>query len=911
MSVVCCNLSSAEEASILFSASIPENKETGHFIGNIATESSVLTNATESEKKNARFTYLRESAGNRYFHLDDVTGDLNTSEVVIDREAVCEFSVTCILTLEIAVTSGKFFAIVTAEITILDENDNSPTFSNEVTNLDISEDEPVGTEFRIGTAFDADMLGNNSIQSYVIEQPVDLFELISKGDDKSYSFKLKLLQKLDREYRDRYNIKVIVSDGGSPVRKGTLDINVNVLDVNDNTPAFLSSGYNKTIDDNIPKNSVILTLSATDQDIGENGKISYRFRERQANIDTIKRLFKLNETSGDLTVISDLTREPSEHYEFYVEAADHGTVALVNKTLVMVTVNDAENNPPTIEVNLLSPGNIGFVDIEENQPTEVFVAHVNVEDYDKGDSGKFTCDISNTLFTLEKFQGRGFKVVIDGLLDRERKGIHNVTVECKDLGTPPKMSSATFFVRVLDVNDNDPVFEKEIYVASIEENNNVGVEITQVKAIDMDLGQNGTVEYMLLERNGQFRINNITGQIYASTSFDRERQDLIIFRVLAVDHGPTRRTATTTVSLTLTDKNDNAPVMIPVRPEMRISENLAPNTSLGFLKAKDDDIGINGMFTFAITTVKQTSFPFTLSHTGELFTTEVLDREVKSRYEIPVTVTDLGTTTQLSNTQYVTIYVADENDNAPNVTFPNDINDTAKFVYPVDTYNVVTTVAAYDVDDGENGTLSYKIIGGNELDIFEIDSELGEISIKKFIELKEDLVVSLLIEIADKALVPKTTRVTLKIELIYANSTNAVPVEENAGNKYIIISVVVIVTTVAVAIGIVAVILFLRSVDNKKTREDESARYSDSGISSNSDSVSPHGDITGGEKSKKKKEVSFSLEYSLDGLDGGRNIESSTDEYSQNVRILMYIQVIIYSQLNYNKYLICHFILYA
>lgn len=876
LSVVCCKVFTAEEELILFSASIPENKEGGYFIGNIANASSVFKNATTDQKKNAKFTYLKESAENTYFDLHDVTGDLNTSDKRIDRELVCEFSMTCKMTLEIAVTSGRFFAIVTAEIIILDENDNSPTFSDEVTSLDISEDETVGTEFRIGTAFDADMLGNNSIQSYELEQSVELFELIAMGEDKSYSFNLKLLQALDRENRDKYNIKVIVSDGGNPVRKGTLDITVNVLDINDNTPAFLSNGYNITIDDNILKNSVILTLSATDKDIKQNGQISYRFRERQVNIDTIKRLFKLNETSGDLSVISDLTREPSEHYEFYVEATDHGAVALVNKTVVTVTVNDAENNPPTIEVNLLSPGNIGFVDIEENQPKEVFVAHVNVEDYDKGDNGKFSCDIKNSLFTLEKFQGRGFKVVIDGLLDREKKGIHNVTVECNDLGNPPKVSHATFFVRVLDVNDNDPVFEKEIYTASIPENNVVGIGITQVKAIDMDLGLNGTVEYMLYERNGQFRINNSTGHIYANISFDRERQDLIILRVLAVDHGPSRRTATTTVSLTLTDKNDNAPVMIPARPEMRITENQPPNTSLGFLQAKDGDIGINGMFTFAITPVAQTSFPFTLSRDGELFTTEVLDRELKSRYEIPVTVTDLGAK-QLSNTQYVTIYVADENDNAPNVTFPNDINDTAKFEYPVDSYNVVTTVAAYDVDDGENGTLSYTIIAGNELDIFEIDSELGEISIKKFIDIKEDMIVSLMIEISDKALVPKTTRVTLKIQLIYANATSSSILEDNTGNKYIIISVVVIVTTIAVAIAIVGVILFLRSVDNKKTREDECARYSDSGISSTVDSLPPN-DLT----AKKKKEVSFSLEFPLEGLGGGRNVESSSDEYPQN-----------------------------
>lgn len=886
---VCCKVSRAEEDNIIFSVSIPENQEAGVFIGNIATGSHVLENASLSENQNAKFTYLKESAtNNAYFELDYNTGDLNTSETRIDRESVCDYPETCTMTLEIAVASGKFFAIVTANILILDVNDNTPTFSNEVTTLNISEDETVKTDFRIGTAFDADISDINNIQDYVIEQQEELFELIAtKANDKTYSFSLRLLKELDRERTDKYTVKIIVSDGGDPVRRGTLEINVNVIDDNDNTPVFSSNGYNRTIDENIPNNTVILTISATDLDIGVNGQISYRIRERQSNIDTIKRLFHLNETSGELSVISDFTREPAEYYKFFVEAIDNGNVALVNDTVVMVTVNDVENSPPNIELNLLSPGKIRFVDIEENQPTEVFVAHVNVEDYDKGDNGKIVCDIKNNLFTLEKFQGRGFKVVVDGLLDRESKSIHNVTVECQDLGTPPESSSETFYVRVLDVNDNDPKFEKEIYTVTKRENNNINDTITTVQATDMDVGLNGTIEYMLLETSEQFRINNESGVIYAIRSFDREHEGLIVLRILAVDHGPSRRTGTTTMSLTLIDENDNPPVMIPVRPEFRIRENQAPNTSLGFLDAKDNDSGANAMFTFAFTPV-QKPFPFTLSRNGEILTKEVLDRERQNRYEIPVTVTDMGVK-QLSNTQYITIFVTDENDNYPKVTFPNDINDTVKFIYPVGVYNVVTTVAAYDVDDGENGTLSYQITGGNELDIFEIDPELGEVSVKNYIDIKDDLMISLIIEIKDSASIPKVTSVTLKIELIYANSTNAVPVTATAENKYIIISVVVIVTTVAVAIAIVSAILFIRSVDNRKTREDVSGGYSDSGISSNADTLPPDVDTAGNsaDKSRKKKEVSFSLEFSLDGLDGGRNIETNTDEYVQNVSIFL------------------------
>lgn len=877
--IVVCKLSSAQDSTLKFYATISENRPPGYYIGNVAAGSNVLQNATDQEKQAVRFSPLQiDAVNNKYFVINDVSGNLTTSSTNIDREKVCEFLEICVLELDIAVKSGRFFAIVTAKITILDENDNAPTFSNIVNTLNISEDESVGAKFPVASAFDADVSENNTIKGYNIEQSTSLFSLIAtKGNDKSYSFSLKLLQELDREVTDSYTVKLIVTDGGNPVRKGTLEIKINVLDENDNSPIFLSDRYVKTIDETIAINTTILTLSATDLDIGANSELSYRFRERQSNIDTIRRLFRLNSSTGELSVISDLTREPPEFYEFFVEATDHGTIPRVNQTMVTITVNDVENNPPTIEVNLLSPGNIASVDIEENQPTEVFVAHVNVEDYDKGDNGKFNCQIEDTLFKLEKFQGRGFKVVVDGVLDREEQDIHNVTVVCEDLGQPPKTSSVMFLVRVLDVNDNDPVFEKGIYTATLEENSIPSKPLLQVNATDRDIGLNGTVEYILFDKTGEFRINNVTGEIYANKMFDREREGLVVFRVLAVDHGPIRRTGTTSVSVTLIDVNDNAPALVPTRPEFRISENLPVNTIVGWLKGEDKDSGINALFDFSFATV-QATFPFTLSPNGEIKTKEELDRELQSRYEIPVTVTDRGVN-KLSNTQYVTIYVTDENDNAPRVTFPNDSNDTVYFMYPVDTYNVVTTVAAYDTDDGENGSLSYAIVGGNEMNLFEIDSELGEISIKKFIDIKEDLTVSLTIEVRDKAAVPKSTRVTLNIKLLYTNSTDPLPIVDNIGNKYVIISVVVIVTTVAVAVAIIGVILFLRSVDNKKAREDVCARYSDSGISSNSGSVPSEEESSGDGKSKKKKEVSFSLEFSLHGLDGGHNEESSTDMY--------------------------------
>lgn len=868
---------SAEDSVTFF---VAENTEPGFTIGNIATDSNILKNISEEERGNVRFGFLLVTQSSVYVVLNDVTGEMNTSNVMIDREKICAFSGECVVKFDVSARSGSFFAIVTVKIVVLDVNDNAPAFPNASVTLNISELETVGTEFRLDNAYDVDMWGNNSIQSYTIQQDEEVFELPKSNiSDVNFILTLRLKSPLDRESKDKFVVRIIARDGGVPIREGVLGVNVNVIDENDNSPTFALPAYNVTIDENITPYTVILTLSASDNDIGRNGEVTYRLRERQLNIEIIKRLFAVNRNTGDIAVIQALTHESLELYEFDVEAVDNGDQPRFARTKVTVTVNDVQNNAPVITVNLLSPANIGFVEVSENETIGFFVVFVNVEDSDKGANGEFSCIISNSLFKLETYSGRGFKVVVNGKLDRESRDTHNVTITCSDNGTPKMTSSESFLVRIKDVNDNDPYFIMDTFTTELQENNPIMAVVTQVFAKDLDSGKNAMIEYRLHdEGRGKFVIDPESGIIYANQSFDRETDSpIIVFRVLAIDHGDTRRTGSATVSVTLTDVNDVTPSIIPARPEFRIMENLPSDTYVGFLYAMDKDSGDNGLFTFSFRSMS-TKSPFILLPSGEIRSTEVLDREKQSRYELPVTVVDKGEP-PLSSTHYVTIFIADDNDNVPKVTFPNDINDTVRFLYPTDKYNVVTTIAAYDIDEGENSSLSYYIVDGNQLGIFEIDPELGELSVKRFIDILQDVTVTLTIGVKDKGNSPLATNVTLHVQLIYANASVAPGNEDGGDNKYIIISVVVIVTTVAIAVAIVGIIVFLRTLDrNKKPRQEEGTMYSDSGISSQTDSQ-PEVDLMSLDdgKLKKKKEVSFSLDFSMTGLDGGRNVESSTD----------------------------------
>lgn len=850
---------------------ISENHAEGFYIGNIAEDTTVLQNMSTAVR--ATFEYsLQESSDRLYFSIDKFSGNLTTSNINIDREDICSFSTVCIKELVVYIKNDTYLASVKIQVNIKDENDNSPTF-DVVKTKHISEFETVGTLTRLGTVQDRDLPGNNTIQSIVIKQsPTEVFELVQKSSSSDIiSLELKLVQNVDREMQDEFTVTLIAKDGGNPALTGTHEVKIYINDENDNTPVFSKDEYSVTVNETVIVSSVILTVFATDADTGENARVSYSILERQPNVEEIKRLFAVDSVTGKITVKSSLTQEPQESYEFYVEASDHGEIPNTNSTLVKITVNDVENNSPVVQITLLAKsveGNIAF--IEENQPQDYVVAHVSAVDKDSGNNGEVFCNTSNSYFKLDNFQGQGFKISVVGVLDRETMTSHDVTVVCRDHGFPPQSASASFVVKVLDINDNDPVFEKRIYNATIKENNSIETRIATVKATDADFGDNGTIEYKLERSDSRLFINSTTGDIFANESLDREENDMIIFVVLAIDHGPTRRSASANVYLTVMDINDNPPFIKPTRPEFWVSENLPSNYFVGRLKAEDKDISSTNL-TFQIAQIS-TNFPFIITADGEIRSTEVLNRELHFRYDIPVDVSD----SELTNTQYVTIYVTDVNDNSPIVTFPNADNDTVTFEYMVDIYNVVTAVAAYDTDYGVNGSLTYEIISGNEKGIFEINPHLGEVSVVKYIDIEDGTLINLVIQVKDKGQPePRSTECTLKVILKLPPASNTAGLVDN-GNQYVIISVVVIVTTVAVAVAIVAAILLLRRKDVKKSQEEACARYSDSGISSGSESQTTEGD-----GQRKKKEMSFPRsEYELAGYGEGRNVESTTDDYS-------------------------------
>ncbi|NXB62971.1 PCDG9 protein, partial [Struthidea cinerea] len=254
--------------------------------------------------------------------------------------------------------------------------------------------------------------------------------------------------------------------------------------------------------------------------------------------------------------------EEGDSYELEVQGRDGG--GLFDTTKVVISVTDINDNAP--EISMRS----ALSEISEDAPSGSVVALLHVRDRDSGANGEVRCSLDGDVpFRLEKSYEDYYRVLIAKELDREQVSEYNVTVRAADSGSPPLQSSAVLALRVLDVNDNAPVFAQERYSARLAENNAAGALVLTVRATDADWGQNARVRYRLSE--GRVRgaplssyvsVQAETGALYALRSFDYEEVRELELWVRAEDGGAPALSSNVSVRLLIVDENDNAPQVL-------------------------------------------------------------------------------------------------------------------------------------------------------------------------------------------------------------------------------------------------------------------------------------------------------------------------------------------------------------
>eukprot|EP00063_Salmo_salar_P093085 XP_014067920.1 PREDICTED: protocadherin alpha-2-like [Salmo salar] len=618
------------------SYSVSEEVDKGTFVGNLAKDLNL--NVQELESRGLRIAFDQSK---RFFEANLKTGILYVNER-IDREQICPNTVKCSLNIE-AILSHPML-VHRIEIHILDINDNAPTFLESVHIFNISESSSSGERYPLPIGNDADT-GINSVNSYKLS-PNEHFSLdVQSGGEQSVSAELVLQKALDREKQPVIQLTLTAVDGGKPPRSGTLQIIVNVIDVNDNTPTFAKPLYKVRVNENVSLGTTILKLEASDLDEGTHADIAYSFMKR-GNVNSADD-FSIDAQSGEITVKRKLDHEENAAYEIRVQATDQGSSPRSGYSKVLVEVIDVNDNAPEITVtSLMSP-------VKEDAEIGTVVALVTVIDKDGGNNGLTHCKVVGSVpFKLKSNYKNYYSLVVDGPLDRESASQYNVTITATDEGTPPLSSTSVITVHVSDVNDNAPRFSEPIINVYVKENSPVGDVIFTISAIDRDSDENSKMTYSLLDKSNSIsssvNINSDTGDIISLQSFNYEEIKTFQFKVQATDSGAPPLSSNVTVNVFILDENDNSPgILAPYSEHGSVNaENVPYSAEAGYFVAKiravDADSGYNALLSYHISEPKGTNLFRIGTSTGELRTKRRMSDNDLKTHPLVVLVSDNG-----------------------------------------------------------------------------------------------------------------------------------------------------------------------------------------------------------------------------------------------------------------------------
>ncbi|KAI4550210.1 hypothetical protein MJT46_018936 [Ovis ammon polii x Ovis aries] len=592
------------------------------------------------------------------------------------------------------------------KITLINENDNRPIFSQPLYNVSLYENVTVGTSVLTVLATDNDV-GTFGEVNYFFSDDPDRFSL-----DKDTGL-IMLIARLDYELIQRFTLTVIARDGGSEETTGR--VRINVLDVNDNVPTFQKDAYVGALRENEPSVTQLVRLRATDEDSPPNNQITYSI----VNASAFGSYFDISvyEGYGVISVSRPLDYEQIPNGLIYltVMAKDAGNPPLNSTVSVTVEVFDENDNPPTFSKPAY------FVSVVENIMAGATVLFLNATDLDRSrEYGQ-----ESIIYSLEgssqfRINARSGEITTTSLLDRETKSEYILIVRAVDggVGHNQKTGIATVNITLLDINDNHPTWKDAPYYINLVEMTPPDSDVTTVVAVDPDVGENGTLVYSIQPPNKFYSLNSSTGKIRTThVMLDRENPDpheaelmrKIIVSVTDCGTPPLKATSSATVFVNLLDLNDNDPTFQNLPFVAEVLEGTPAGVSVYQVAAIDLDEGLNGLVSYRMQ-VGMPRMDFVInSSSGVVVTTAELDRERIAEYQLRVVASDAGTPTK-SSTSTLTIRVLDVNDETPTF-FPAVYNVSVSEDVPRE-FRVVW-LNCTDSDVGLNAELSYFITGGN------------------------------------------------------------------------------------------------------------------------------------------------------------------------------------------------------
>ncbi|KAM9833998.1 protocadherin-12 isoform X1 [Syngnathus typhle] len=615
------------------------------------------------------------------FAINAGDGEVST-QGQLDRERLCRSADECEVAFSVLYRKSGAVDCLRVHVAVMDLNDHNPSFASPVQELEISETAVLRMRIPLESAVDPDA-GANGLQTYSLSTNQHFALDVTSALGGTKQAELVVIKELDREVQGTFELTLMAWDKGNPPRSGSTLIRVNILDSNDNSPTFEESAPIVEIPEDTERGTTIIHLKATDPDQGTNGEVEYSL-SKHSHPD-VQRLFFVDPHSGAVSIRAPLDYEAQRSHEVVVQARDLGPNSVPSHCKLHVKLVDVNDNAPRIHMTWTQPSSPAAM-VLEGAPAGTFLALVMVSDADSGENGKVTAMMQHGSgpFHIKKIHGENYMIETAGVLDREEVMEYNITLVAQDYGDPPLSCVKHLPVRVLDENDNAPLFSSAVYKASLKENNVAGYRALKVHAHDADLELSGRVLYHLHNSSDgktstqPFSIHPTSGIVSVLQPLDYEKYHSYLFLVEAVDQGHPPLRTTATVQIDIQDVNDNYPVIKEPRPNHGVAQLIVPinadhgevvaelgsigedgTTPLpikhsvregfdGFfastIKAEDFDSGLNGQLQYFITDGNPHGLFWLDQSTGQLFVnttnaTQLVGKTVK----VDISVSDMGT----------------------------------------------------------------------------------------------------------------------------------------------------------------------------------------------------------------------------------------------------------------------------
>ncbi|XP_057644605.1 protocadherin beta-15-like [Chionomys nivalis] len=555
-----------------------------------------------------------------------------------------------------------------------------------------------------------------------------------------------------------------------------------VGDINDHSPEFPEREMTVKILESSSVGSVFLLKGAQDLDVGNNSIQNY-------SLSTNSHFHVSTQTRGDgrkypeLVLDQELDREEQAEFRLTLTALDGGFPPRTGTSQIRIIVLDVNDNAPEFAQALYQ------VQIPESSPVGSLVAKVSAKDLDTGTNG----EISYSFFHRSQEMSKTFELnALSGevrlikTLDFETASSYEIDVEASDGGGLSGKCSIS--IQVVDVNDNYPELTVSSLTSPIPENS-PETEVALFRIRDRDSGENGKT-VCSIQDGIPFALEPSVENFYrlmTESGLDRESRAEYNITITITDMGTPRLTTQHTITVQVSDVNDNAPAFNQSSYTLFVQENNSPALHIGTISATDSDSGSNAHITYSLLPIQDPQLDLASlisinANNGQLFALRALDYEVLKTFEFRVDATDQGLPA-LSSQVLVRVQVLDANDNAPFVLYPLQ-NASAPYTEllprAAEPGYLVTKVVAVDSDSGQNAWLSFQLLKATEPGLFSVWAHNGEVRTSRLLSERDAPKHRLLLLVKDNGDPPRSASVTLHVLVVDGFSQPYLPLPEVA-----------------------------------------------------------------------------------------------------------------------------------